>query len=777
MSIMKTIDVLTNRYDNFRQGANLNETILTQDNVNVNDFGKVFTRGVDGQIYAQPLIVSNVNFPRVGRHSIVIVATTRNMVYAFDSENPAAWHPIWRTNLDNGGATPVPRTDYGPEYQDFTSEIGISSTPVIDKKARTIYLTAKSKLTVKNRPHFRYQLYALDLLTGKAKLRSPVLIADTIVNDLSNHHKAANFTFVAGPTAKGSGSGSIKGIITLNAFLQQQRTGLLLHDGVIYMGFGSHGDFGTYHGWVLAYDAKRLGLLATFCTTPDWGDGGVWQSSCGLAADKDGYVYAVCGNGRGGDPGLGKLEAGPFFGHAVLKLKLDRKGRKFSVADWFTPFDIVERNHDDDDLCAGPVLLPSDKAWSTGKRPSAKVGAWGKDRAYYILDTDNLGKFTPGQNKIHQFAPGMTEPENGGGTGHIHCAPVVFADPTIGPVSYVWGENDRLRGYPFDATTEKFAPQAPPNLLGSNLLPKGMPGGMLAISCNGQKPGTAIVWALHPTSGNANAQSVAGTLQAFKADDLRQALWTSNHDPRGIDDLGDFAKFCTPVIANGKVYIATFSQQLVVYGLLSEGQASSLGGWLQEDIPLQSSGNGTFRVEGTASLSCQRFTILGAGVDIWGVADAFHYVYQNITTESLTLTARIVSILRTDEWAKAGVMIRASLDADSTHAMMAITPDHGAAFQYRPAKGAQSIHVPFAGAIQAPYWVRVVRTPRGGSFQFTGLVSVNGADWVEVGSTNSIDMPTPALAGMSVTAHADPPHDNRLQDLCTAVIDKVSLGI
>ena len=300
--------------------------------------------------------------------------------------------------------------------------------------------------------------------------------------------------------------------------------------------------------------------------------------------------------------------------------------------------------------------------------------------------------------------------------------------------------------------------------------------GMLAISCNGKKPGTAIVWALHPTSGNANSQTVAGTLQAFKADDLRQALWTSNHDPRGNDDLGDFAKFCTPVIANGKVYVATFSQQLVVYGLLSEGQASSLGSWSQEDIPLQSSDNRTFQVEGTASLSCQRFTILGAGVDIWGVSDAFHYVYQNITTESLTLTARIVSILRTDEWAKAGIMIRASLDADSTHAMMAITPDHGAAFQYRPAKGAQSIHVPFASMIQAPYWVRLVRTALGGSFQFTGLVSVNGADWVEVGSTSPIDMPIPALAGMSVTAHADPPHDNRLQDLCTAVIDKVTLA-
>src|SRR5205807_7043229 len=116
-----------------------------------------------------------------------------------------------------------------------------------------------------------------------------------------------------------------------------------------------------------------------------------------------------------------------------------------------------------------------------------------------------------------------------------------------------------------------------------------MPGGMLAISCNGKKPRTAIVWALHPTAGDANVQTVAGTLQAFKADDLRHAIWTSNHDPRGTDDLGDFAKFCTPVTANGKVYVATFSQQLAVYGLLSERQDPPIGKWLQEDIPVQSS--------------------------------------------------------------------------------------------------------------------------------------------------------------------------------------------
>jgi hypothetical protein len=782
---MKSIDVLTNRYDNFRRGANLNETTLTHENVNVNDFEKLFTRGVDGQIYAQPLIVSDVAFPRIGRRPVVIVATTRNMVYAFDAEDPDACHPIWLTNLDAGGSTPVPRRDYGSGYLDFSGEIGVTSTPVIDKRTRTVYLTSKSKLIVADKPHFRYRIFALSLLTGKPKLRSPVVIADTVVNDLDKHDDAADFTFVAGPTADGSGSGSADGKITFNAFLQHQATGLLLQDGAIYLGFGSTGDRGSYHGWVLAYDAKTLDLLASYCTTPNWGEGGIWQSGCGLAADREDYIYAVCGNGtykyNGKIPGDDQLGSGPCFGHAVLKLKLDRAGGKLSLVDWFVPFDIVCRNKADDDLCAGPVLLPDDETWSTAKLPSGKVGAWGKDRAYYILDTANLGKFTPHRNNIHQYAPDMTKVlREGAVTAHIHCAPVMFTDPSLGPISYVWSENDSLRGYPFDAATGKFATTPQAKLLSTDILPQGMPGGMLAISSNGKKPGTAIVWALHPTCDDANNRTVAGTFQAFKADDLRTAIWTSEHDVMGSDDVGDFAKFCSPVIANGKVYVATFSRELAVYGLLREKANQRIDGkWLQADIPVPAQ-RSTFHVEGTASLSCHRFTILGAGIDIWGGSDDFHYVYQEISGGenggAVTITARVRNILTpADEWAKAGVMIRETLDADSAHAMMVITPAHGAAFQYRAGKGAQSTHVPSALEVKAPYWVRLVRAPQDGSFQFTGFVSSNGTEWKPVGSTNSISMKPAALAGMAVTAHADRNNDTRLQDLCTAVLDRVDL--
>ncbi|MBZ5594816.1 MAG: hypothetical protein LAP39_21435 [Acidobacteriia bacterium] len=767
---MSAVDVLTNRYNTSRTGANLSETVLNQTNVNVNGFGKVFARGVDGQIYAQPLTVSDLEIAGVGQRSVVFVATTRNMVYAFDAENADACHPLWRVNLDGPNAVPVPRGDYGADYNDITGEIGIISTPAIDRASGTMYVTAKSKEVRQNKPHYFYKLHALDLGTGAEKLHGPKIIAETIVNDAAAKDQAKNFTFVSGPAVKGTGSGSAGGTINFNAFFQLQRPGLLLQDQAVYLAFASQGDKGTYHGWVLACDATTLELLGAYCTTPDWGEGGIWQSGCGLAGDGTGNVFAVCGNGKGGDPGAQSLSSGPFFGHSVIKLKLDRQAKALRLEDWFTPFDIVQRNGNDDDLCAGPVILP----WGN------LVGAWGKDKAYYIMDRGQMGKFKPGQNAIAQFAPNMTMAENpgpAGGTGHIHCAPVMFSDPIVGPVSYVWGENDKLRGYPFDTHQSKFDTQVQPNLISQQILPIGMPGGMLTISCNGANPatakGTAILWATHPTEGNANHQTVAGVLQAFRADDLTQAIWSSNHDPRGTDDLGDFAKFCPPVVANGRVYVATFSQQLVVYGLLTEGLGSPLGKWLQEDIPVQGPGNRTFQVEGTASFSCQRFTILGAGHDIWDPSDAFHYVYQPVGAGAVTITARVASVQNTSDWAKAGVMIRASLDADSPHAMAVVTPGNGAAFQFRPAKGAQSVHMPFTHPVKAPFWVRVVRTPQGGSFQFAGFVSADGSAWLQVGVAN-IPMGPSAFAGMVVTAHSDPPNP-LLQDLCAALIDRVTL--
>jgi hypothetical protein len=231
------VNVLTNRYNEYRTGANLSETILDQSNVNVNTFGKLFSRGVDGQIYAQPLVVADLALPRLGSRPVVFVATTRNMVYAFDAEKPEACHPIWRVNLDGADASPVLPTDYSADYRDFTSEIGITSTPVIDLASGTIYLTAKTRQYKRNKPHYLYKLHALDISAGAKKFGGPAIIAETIVNDPQNRQNAVDFRFVSGPSVEGTGLASIDGIVQFNAFSQLQRTGLLLCDDAVFMGF------------------------------------------------------------------------------------------------------------------------------------------------------------------------------------------------------------------------------------------------------------------------------------------------------------------------------------------------------------------------------------------------------------------------------------------------------------------------------------------------------------------------------------------------------------
>jgi hypothetical protein len=89
-------NVLTQRYDNSRSGVNSNERVLSQANVNAKNFGKLFTRYVDGEIYAQPLVVSNLGVPGRGKRNVVFIATEHNSVYAFDGDNPDAVSPFFR---------------------------------------------------------------------------------------------------------------------------------------------------------------------------------------------------------------------------------------------------------------------------------------------------------------------------------------------------------------------------------------------------------------------------------------------------------------------------------------------------------------------------------------------------------------------------------------------------------------------------------------------------------------------------------------------------------
>ena len=168
------ISVATSRYDNQRDGQNLNETILTPANVNVDEFGKLFAQTVDGYVYAQPLYVPNVSVPNLGTHNVLYIATQHDSVYAFDADDNQGRNAsaLWRRSFINPkkGITTVSSGDQN--CTDIIPEMGITSTPVIDTNSGTMYVVARTK---ENGSYFQ-RLHALDITSGKERAGSPVVI-------------------------------------------------------------------------------------------------------------------------------------------------------------------------------------------------------------------------------------------------------------------------------------------------------------------------------------------------------------------------------------------------------------------------------------------------------------------------------------------------------------------------------------------------------------------------------------------------------------------------
>lgn len=514
--------VLTRSYDNARTGANLTEVALTTANVRPATFGKLFERVVDGQVYAQPLLVPNLNIPGKGVRNVVFVATMNDSVYAFDADNPAESAPLWHRNFLGPGVTPVPWTDVAG-YRDVYPAIGILSTPVIKLGGGggTIYLTAKTKEGSGASASYVYRLHALDILTGANKPGSPVVLSASV---------------------PGTGDGSSGGVLAFNSKRQMQRPGLMLLNDIVYLAFASHADRPPYHGWILGYDSSTLALTKVFCTTPNSGYGGIWQSGQGLSADAEGNIYGVTGNGLY-DPATSS------YGDSFLKIST---GGALTLLDHFAPFNEAELSAADADLgCTGVIHVPG---------TNLIVGG-GKEGKLYLLDKANLGGHrTTDDNQIVQWWQAVH--------GHIHGSPVFWNSPT-GLLMYVWSEFDKLKAYRFNGST--FA--TTPAYQSAITAPNGMPGGILSVSANGTVAGTGILWSTVPFAGDANWDTVPGVVRAFDAANLTE-IWNSRMNPER-DDLGYLAKYNPPTVFNGRLYVGTFGpddasspNKLVAYGLL-----------------------------------------------------------------------------------------------------------------------------------------------------------------------------------------------------------------
>ncbi len=506
--------VLTQRNDNNRSGDNLNETTLTTSNVNVSQFGRIFTRAVDGQIYAQPLYVPGVSIAG-GIHNVVYVATMHNTVYAFDADDPAQSAPLWSVNL--GPSSPA--SDFGTSFHDISVEVGILSTPVIDPASNTVYVVAFTKETVNGTATYFFRLHALDIRTGSEQPSSPVVI---------------------GATVPGSGSNSSGGIVTFRAFKQLQRSSLLLANGTVYIAFAGHGEQEPYNGWLLGYNASNVQQQTVVVNlSPDTQAAGIWQSGAGPAADTNGNIYAMTGNGA-----LTIGSGGFSYGDSFVKVSPTG-----SILDYFSPSDQVTLNTRDLDLGSSGVLLVPDT--------NLVVGG-GKEGKLYVVDTDtgHMGGFNTTDNVVQEFqvTPGTDM--------HIGGTPVYWNGPN-GAFMYTWGDTDHLKQFHF---ANRLFATTPISQSAIAALQDGA--GQMSISANGATPGTGILWSAMASSGNSDTQTRTGILRAFDASDVTKELWNSDQNA-ARDAVGNRAKFVSPTIANGKVYLATFSGVLDVYGLLS----------------------------------------------------------------------------------------------------------------------------------------------------------------------------------------------------------------
>lgn len=561
------VDVLTHHNDNARTGANLNETTLTVANVNSRTFGKLARRVVDGNIYAQPLIVSQAKaINRSGPASLAIVATEHNSVYAFDADDTdqnSTTAKIWQTGPDVLG-TPIESAPFYaelgmPQCADLTTEIGITGTPAIQiLKAATatnsaegiVFVAAKSKLGAA----YKYNLFALNLSDG-SKIGSIAIEGQVRGRGM-------------GSTGAGANSK-----LTFDPRLHLNRPGLLLVGNTLYVAFGGHCYKGSYHGWLFAYDVsnpqalKQIGVL---CITPNGkaplvngvmldGLGGIWMSGEGPSVDDMGNIYFSTANGT--------YNGTTDFGDSVVKTRLESGGIK--VLDWFTPSnETLLKNADLDLGSSGAIVIPN----------THLLIAAGKEGRMYLLDRNNLGKETlPAVQSFqvtHEFHLPFAYNIRGSAvwarTGEIFV--------------YMNGEEDPIRQFrlipdPASSAGWKFDPPGPfksstvsapyPNFPDGQFgradrEPVWMPGGFMSISASGTTGNSGILWVAMPLNGNANKAVVRGVLRAFDASDVsKPQLWDSESTGDGNDRLGHFAKFNPPTIANGKVYVATFQEEIV----------------------------------------------------------------------------------------------------------------------------------------------------------------------------------------------------------------------
>lgn len=518
-----TNDVATFKNDVSRSGQYLAETSLTLANVNSTSFGLLHTVMVDGKVDAQPLYLAQVPIGGAA-HNVAFVATEHGSVYAIDADTGT---PIWQVSVLAAGETPS--DTHG--CSQVTPEIGITSTPVIDRTAGPHGALYVVGMSIDKSSDYHQRLHALDLTTGAEMFGGPAEIAASAPNS------AGTTTFAAGQ--------------------YEERAALLLANGQIYTSWTSHCDFGPYSGWIIAFNQMTLAQTTVLNVGPNSGASvpngthfnmngpAIWMSGDGPGADAQGNVYLLTGNGlfeptldANGFPNMGD------YGNSFLKLASTPSSLK--VADYFAMSSEVTESGGDIDLGSGGEMLLPDLTDSGGNVKHLVVGA-GKDSNIYVVDRDNMGKFNASQNNVWQEIDGVV-PGNppGASAGGVRGSPAWFNGNI-----YYGDAGGTLKA--FSVTNAKLSTTP----TSQSAITFGYPGASPVVSANGTS--NAIVWA--------HENATPAVLHAYDASNLAHELYNSNQATGGRDQFGPGNKFIAPTVAGGKVFVGT-TNTLAIFGLL-----------------------------------------------------------------------------------------------------------------------------------------------------------------------------------------------------------------
>jgi hypothetical protein len=517
--------VSTYHNDLARDGANTQEYALTPSTVKSSTFGKLFSCAVDGAVYAQPLWFANLNVGGTN-HNVIFVATQHESVYAFDADiNPCVtlWHFSLIDPAHGGttgeGAVPSGATGnlVGQGFGDITSEVGITGTPVIDASSSTLFAVSKSVIAGTN-PIFFQRLHALDLATGNEKFGGPVFVSASV-----------------------SGTGDGATTIVFNPQTENQRPGLALANGNVYISWAAHEDVTPYHGWVIAYSAATLAQVAAFATTPNGGLGGIWMGGAAPAVDSSGNIFLATGNGT--------FDSTNDYGDSIVKLGSPASGG-FPALDFFTPSNQASLNSMDGDVGSGGVLLLPDVLTA----PQHLLAQVGKEGKIYLVNRDSMGGYCNGcADKIVEEIPSAI---NG-----MWGMPAFWNGTIYTGGAVDGGPGDNMKAFAFNTGGSGLISVTP-----SSMTPQvfNFAGPTPSVSSSGATNG--IVWALD--NSKYGPPSVFGSgptvLHAYDATNLANELWNSAQS--AADQAGNAVKFTVPTVANGKVYVGTRTE-ISVYGL------------------------------------------------------------------------------------------------------------------------------------------------------------------------------------------------------------------